>query len=318
MKKAYLKFFRLPNLPTAPGDALAGAAFVVTMFLNCGTVRLSSIHDLSTWMAILSSALAALFLYMFGLADNDIVGVDEDIANNSNRPIPNGELTLFEAKLARAICLALSIIVGWLGLLTWHWWLGAVGVVACILFYNRFKNKCKAIGLFAMGMCRSMSLLAGALAVYGVVCRLGNDFQFPLEILYLMAGWTGYIAAVTYLAYDEHNANTGLGFHYYLLGLVSLVPILGVLAFPPAFRLIPIIVCAFMFVRWIIVLAPLKKEHTPTDRRKAVGQTISALIYLQLGFALMPQLPVFYVPMLICFAAAYVIKASKARTISGS
>ena len=73
-----------------------------------------------------------------------------------------------------------------------------------------------------------------------------------------------------------------------------------------------------MFLRWILVLIPLRTEHTPADRRKAVGQTISALIYLQFGFALMPQMAIFYIPMLICFGASYLIKISRARTISGS
>ena len=318
MKTVYLKLFRLPNLPTAPGDALAGAAFALCFALNKGVIKFADVSSLWLSITIIASALAALFLYMYGLADNDIVGVNEDIANNSPRPIVLGELTLNQAKIARAICLVLACGIGLVAKMSLEWFIGAVGIVACVWFYNRFKNKCKLIGLLAMGLCRSMSLLAGALAVYGAFRCEGMVFSFPYEIIYLMLGWTGYIAAVTYLAYDEHNAKAGLGFHYYLFGIVSLIPIFGVLAFPPVFRLLPIIVCAFMFVRWIIVLAPLKKEHTPADRRKAVGQTISALIYLQLGFALMPQLPVFYVPMLICFATAYVIKASKARTISGS
>ncbi|MBO7298998.1 MAG: hypothetical protein J6V41_04205 [Kiritimatiellae bacterium] len=318
MKNAYLKLFRLPNLPTAPGDALAGAAFVLCFALNTGVVKFADVNGLWLGIPIIASAFAALFLYMYGLADNDIVGVNEDIANNSPRPIVLGEITLNQAKIARAICLVIACVIGFVANLSLEWCFGAIGIVACVWFYNRFKNKCKLIGLLAMGLCRSMSLLAGALAVYGAMLGTGYEFSFPLEILYLMLGWTGYIAAVTYLAYDEHNAKAGLGFHYYLLGLVSLIPILGVLKFHPTFRLLPIIVCAFMFVRWILVLAPLKNEHTPADRRKAVGQTISALIYLQLGFALMPQLPIFYVPMLICFAIAYLIKASKARVISGS
>lgn len=315
---ALLKLFRLPNLPTAPGDALAGAAFVFCAACQSSSVRLSSLNDFSVMLAIIASAISALFLYMYGLADNDIVGVEEDISNNSPRPIPQGELSLGQAKLARAICLVLAIIAGVAGSLPWQWWLGALGIVACVWFYNRFKNKCKLVGLLAMGMCRSMSLLAGALAVYGALVTLGNPMAFPYGIFFLMLGWTGYIAAVTYLAYDEHNAKTGLGFHYNLLGLVSLIPIVGIIGFEGRFILVPILVCAFMFLRWILVLIPLRTEHTPADRRKAVGQTISALIYLQFGFALMPHMAIFYIPMLICFGASYLIKISRARTISGS
>lgn len=313
-----LKLFRLPNLPTAPGDALAGAAFVVCFALQSGATTLASFNDISVVFAIIASAISALFFYMYGLADNDIVGVKEDIANNSPRPIPQGELTLGQAKLARAICLVLAIIAGGVGRLPWQWWLGAAGIVVCVWFYNRFKNKCKLIGLLAMGLCRSMSLFAGALAIYGILLKQGSSLAFPCGIFYLMLGWTGYIAAVTYLAYDEHNAEAGLGIHYYLLGFMSLIPMLGLIGFDKQFTIVPMIVCAFMCLRWILVLAPLKGEHTPADRRKAVGQTISALIYLQLGFALMPQMSVLYIPMLICFGVSYLIKMSKARTISGS
>lgn len=313
-----LKLFRLPNLPTAPGDALAGAAFVVCFAIQSGVATLASLNDFSMATAIIASAISGLFLYMYGLADNDIVGVKEDVANNSPRPIPQGELTLGQAKVARAICLVLAIIAGGVGRLPWQWWLGALGIVICVWFYNRFKNKCKLIGLLAMGLCRSMSLLAGALAVYGILLRQGNSLAFPCGIFYLMLGWTGYISAVTYLAYDEHNAKAGLGVHYFLLGFVSLIPMLGLIGFDKQFILVPTLVCAFMCLRWILVLLPLRKEHTPDDRRRAVGQTISALIYLQLGFALMPYMSVFYIPMLICFGISYLIKMSKARTIPGS
>ncbi len=309
-----LKLFRLPNLPTAPGDALAGAAFVVCFAIQSRAVT----THISISMVIIASAIAALFLYMYGLADNDIVGVKEDIENNSPRPIPQGEISLFQAKVARAICLALAIIAGGVGRLPWQWWLGALGIVICVWFYNRFKNKCKLIGLLAMGLCRSMSLFSGALAVYGVLLKLGISISFPCGVFFLMLGWTGYIAAVTYLAYDEHNAKAGLGLHYYLLGIVSLIPIVGIIGFDKQFILVPTLVCAFMCLRWILVLLPLRKEHAPADRRKAVGQTISALIYLQFGFALMPQMSVFYIPMLICYGISYLIKMSKARTISGS
>ena len=65
MLRPWLQFFRIPNLPTAPGDALAGA--VMGVALTGGDVR----H------ALVAGA-AALFLYMYGLADNDIVGADDN------------------------------------------------------------------------------------------------------------------------------------------------------------------------------------------------------------------------------------------------
>ncbi|MBR1589173.1 MAG: hypothetical protein IJ658_12705, partial [Kiritimatiellae bacterium] len=63
--RPWLQFFRLPNLPTAPGDALAGAA--VLMCFSAGGFAQAA-----------AAGAAALGFYMFGLADNDIVGVSAD------------------------------------------------------------------------------------------------------------------------------------------------------------------------------------------------------------------------------------------------
>jgi hypothetical protein len=45
-------------------------------------------------------------------------------------------------------------------------------------------------------------------------------------------------------------------------------------------------------VAWCIAVAPLWLPHGPQERRRAVGRTIGALIYLQVGFMLIwPHTP---------------------------
>ena len=84
---AWLRLFRVVNLPTVPGDVFVGAA-------------LMSFFSWRAMSGLAAAACASVFLYMFGLADNDIVGAKGD----SGRPIPDGEITLGAARLrARSV-----------------------------------------------------------------------------------------------------------------------------------------------------------------------------------------------------------------------
>jgi hypothetical protein len=95
----WLLFFRLPNLPTAPGDALAGAAFLAAAFPEM-------FHDCAP--RALAAAAAAQGLYLFGLADNDVAGAPDDARRAPHRPIPSGAISMRAARIARAVCLALA------------------------------------------------------------------------------------------------------------------------------------------------------------------------------------------------------------------
>ena len=139
--RRYLRFFRAANLVTAPGDALVGAAAAL--------------------------ALTSLLMYMFGLADNDIVGAPTD---PKTRPVAAGEISLRAAKLARGACLTLAAVAfalagGCFPLL--------VALTALIIVYNRTKNP------LLMGLARGANVL------------LGGPAWLPAAI------WTVYIAAVT-------------------------------------------------------------------------------------------------------------------------
>ena len=77
----WLKFFRVVNLPTVPGDVLVGAAAATW----CVRASLSAQELASVALAVAASCC----IYMFGLADNDIVGA----ATDKDRPIPDGEIS---------------------------------------------------------------------------------------------------------------------------------------------------------------------------------------------------------------------------------
>ena len=275
----WLVFFRLPNLPTAPGDAIAGAAIALAVSQPPGT------HPAlapATLLLLFAAGAAALLLYMFGLADNDIVGAEADKTQAPRRPIPTGEIPLSQARIARLACLAMAIGAGFAGRMPPLWWIAAAALVATIMAYNRFKGRCRAFGFVAMGLCRGASLLTGAAALQHIAPDALLSPPVPLAAL----GWTAYIAAVTWLAADEHAAQVALPRRRFLPGLAVFIPMLA-LAWHPRTAWPLIALCSvFAYGVWALSVAPLGREHDPDVRRKAVGNAIGALVYLQAAYIL--------------------------------
>lgn len=293
---AWLQLFRLPNLPTAPGDALAGAAVAMAL-AGGGDVR----------RALVAGA-AALFFYLYGLADNDLVGAEEDARTTPGRPIPSGAVSLRAAKAARAVCLFCALLLGALFGLPPAWWLVAAALTGLIGLYNRAK------GVWAMGLCRGLSVLGGAAAAGGGVCAA----RPALALGSLALGWTLYVAAVTRLSEGEERAREGLGRGRFLLGLAAWAPLAAGAFFPaPRLLLLPFIGCLWTFVTWCMAVAPLGGPHAPAARRAAVGRTVGALLYLQIGFLLVQPTRAFLVAALLLWLAARLIRRH-APSICGS
>ena len=150
----WLRFFRIVNLPTVPGDVLVGA-LATLFFCNHAVVQAST---------LVFACMASCCLYLYGLADNDIVGsrVDKD------RPIPKGLISLPAARFARGLCWGGLLIAGALARTSVAWWIVALALFATILIYNRTKNA------FLMGLCRGLNVLSGAAAV--------GLFSLPLQL----------------------------------------------------------------------------------------------------------------------------------------
>ena len=194
----WLRFFRVVNLPTVPGDVLVGAAAVLAAW----GARLTS----ETAAAVAWASVASVCIYLFGLADNDIVGAKTD----ADRPIPNGEISLGAARLARALCWAGALAAGALGGLPPLWWVTALALLLVIVTYNRTKD------WFLMGVCRGLNVFCGAGAVVGVVAR-ANPKEWPPVVSVLADGetllyvgsaalvWTLYIAGVTKFSEGEET-----------------------------------------------------------------------------------------------------------------
>ena len=187
MLKAWLRFFRAVNLPTVPGDIWVG---VVSMWCGAGLLMDSSVP-------IFWATGAGGLLYMFGLADNDIVGATTD----AGRPIPEGKISLTAARVARALCLAGVMALGFVRdplsgtFLPREWWWLAMALLLAEVGYNRTK------AWFLMGVCRGLNVLCGGAVAYASLMRVGTFRQAVpngLRILIPLAlVWTVYIAAIT-------------------------------------------------------------------------------------------------------------------------
>ena len=218
--KAWLRFFRVVNLPTVPGDIWVGAVavwFGVDVICDYGA-------------PLFNATIAGILLYMFGLADNDIVGAKAD----KGRPIPEGQISMRAARIARAACLLAAIIVGLapdpvaLRPIPWMWWPAAFALLCAIVVYNRTKN------WVLMGLCRGLNVVCGGAVAFQSCASLtsGKDSASPLFWLGVCALiWTGYIAAVTkYSEGEEMDAakKRRVGF---LVGAIVYLQIIALLIF---------------------------------------------------------------------------------------
>ena len=180
---SWLRLFRVQNLVTVPGDALAGAA-------ACGALTAANASHLAFVCA------ASVFMYTYGLVDNDIVGAPTD---PKSRPLAAGEISIGAAKVARTVCLCLAV-------LFLYWGRGPflvlVALTVAIQLYNRTKNP------LLMGAARGLNVLLGGFA------------WLPAAV------WLLYIAGVTKFSeretFDPANGRKVALLVYGLMGLQAL------------------------------------------------------------------------------------------------
>lgn len=184
----WFRLFRLPNLLTVPGDPVAGFLLAA----GTGSTR-------SHLMPLLAAAGASFCLYLFGLILNDLLDLAEDVRERPERPLPAGEITVPQARMA-AIAAALSGLnlaaaAGRAALLT------AAALAVLIVLYNAVLRRIPAAGFLAMGLCRGLSLLLGAItACPGLWTQPGVP---RLPVLFAAAGLSLHVAAFSALALRE-------------------------------------------------------------------------------------------------------------------
>ena len=266
----WLRFFRFPNLPTVPGDALAGGALALPF---------NWFFAEQIWH-FYGAALVVLFAYMFGLADNDVAGAKSDATDAPERPIPAGEITLAQARLARTACLLALVLTVYFTKFTYAYPL-ILALLVCIVIYNRFK------GFVLMGLCRGLGFLIGVLAVAGDLHTFSDLVSRRPAYVIAFLAWTLHTAAITWLASDEHKAEKSMGVFRFIPGMATLLPIIAVATIDVEFRIVSTVVIIFnllAYAAWFRTVWRLGKPHTPEIRRRAVGGAIGALMFMQAGF----------------------------------
>ena len=201
----WLRLFRVVNLPTVPGDVLVGVAATLC-WGGCGVASEYALERIAL------AAVSSVFLYLFGLADNDIVGA----ATDTGRPIADGEVSLRAAKIARGLCLVLGVAALVSAAFFVSWTEGrayavmfaicqifvALALVVAILAYNRTKRP------LLMGLCRGINVVLGAAAVFPLLLWPRLVARAPIQscaIAVVAAVWAVYIAAVTKYSEGEES-----------------------------------------------------------------------------------------------------------------
>lgn len=324
--KPWLQLFRVPNLPTAVGDAVAGGAMVAFLVFGKGVPG-------SVVAAALAAGAAELLLYLGGLADNDLVDEEADHAAGSSRPLATGALSRRAVRSARILCFAGAAAVGLAFRLGAGWWGCAAAVAAAILSYNRLKERLPRLGFLLMGLCRGLAVASGAAAVACAVPPGAFDAAAWMVLVVPMAlGWTLYTAAVTKLGAGEERAAGALGRRRYAPALLALVPVapwclalaLSVTApllQPDSLRgsvpsfgpLLPILGCLLAAATWCAAVSPLGEPHGPRERGRAVGRAIGGLLWMQTGFLCfwghgVPPVPAFVGLAAACWIARLAIR----------
>jgi 4-hydroxybenzoate polyprenyltransferase len=181
-RRPLLQLLRPPNLFTVPGDPLCGA-------LLAG-------HGHWSWR-ILPCVIISLASYCAGLITNDLADFKEDLRDRPARPLPSGAVSrrlavvlacvFMLAALAAAALVSSPVLILTLLLQTE------------ILWYNLLAKKSPLTAPIAMGLCRGISVLIGAAAIFTFHTSyfiIHNSLPAALLI-------TLYIAAVTALARKE-------------------------------------------------------------------------------------------------------------------
>ena len=200
--RTWLQLFRAPNLFTVPGDPVAGYL-----------ISNSGFSDSS--LALVAGA--SVCFYAAGLLLNDLVDLAEDKRERPNRPLPAGHASLSTVRRIHWLLNLLGILLLIATGSTRAVFAGVFTVLA-VWSYNCLTKNIPVVGALNMGLCRTLSMLIGALA---------GPSPFMLPVAALMAISSGlYIAAVTNIARFETQKTLSIAPRF--LPVVALLPGLAI------------------------------------------------------------------------------------------
>jgi len=290
---ALLQLIRLPNVPTAAADSLAG------WLLASGTLA-----EPRRWLLLLA---ASMVLYASGIVLNDVFDVQADRRERPMRPIPSGHVPLWLAAVLGIIGLVLGPLLalasGSLSSLIVALLLGA-----SIIAYNA-GLKATILGPEIMGMCRAFNLLLGMTHT----ASLGGPVAWLAAVAYGV-----FVSGITWISRSETEAGQS---RYLYVGLVlQNLAIVGLLAaalqprkfsHPPLDH--PIIplegLLVLILVALVVNLAATRAIYQPVPAliQKTVKTGILALVWIDVGLVAAVRGPQVALAVAAFWVPAYVL-----------
>ena len=265
--RTWLQLVRLPNLLTVPGDPLAG--FLLATF---GGLRPSAL-----W-----AVLGSLCFYAAGLLWNDLFDLEEDRRERATRPLPSGA-----ANVRVVWIVALLLAASGLGFMVIGAGLRGLGVgvvlIGAIIIYNGWTKRFEIVGALNMGLCRALSLYAGAVVAFPSAFPRTKSVILGASMVAL------YIAAVTNLARHETSAHVPVTARVLPVLATLLALVLLTLGTGPLF-LSPATACSACAVILVLreTIALFRVPTAPLPPR--IGALIRLLLFLQASLCLVVPL----------------------------
>ena len=290
---ALSQLFRLPNVPTAAADSLAG------WLLAGGTLA-----EPKRWLPLLATSMV---LYASGTVLNDVFDVETDRLERPTRPIPSGRVRLFHATVLGTIGLVLGPLLAWAsGSLDSL--VVALALGASIVGYDA-GLKATILGPEVMGMCRAFNLLLGMTHT----ASLGGPVAWFTATAYGL-----FVAGITWISRSEME--TGQSRYLYIGLALQNLAILGLLAaalqahkFPNPPRDHPIIplegLLVLVLVALVVNTAATRAIYQPVPvlMQKAVKAGILALVWIDAGLVAAVRGPQAALPVAAFWVPAFVL-----------
>ncbi len=276
---AYLRLARISNLPTVFSNVLLGVALAA----GAGPFP---------WEATLVAVLTTSFLYISGMALNDLVDRHIDAAERPERPIPSGVLSVREVAIFVGICFSLPL--AGVFLIAPRSTILAVALVVAIVLYNAFHKRWSGALVF-MGLCRALVYFLGA-AITAEVMQRSVDVG---EVVLFATLLSIYIIALTIIAQKEVQG--GLGYRRWLAVALVFLPFSALLATAPVSTAWTLFTGALLFT-WLARSARLIRKQPPSVVPAVLGW-LSGISLLDAFFLSFTQRPALAIIALGCFAA---------------
>jgi 4-hydroxybenzoate polyprenyltransferase len=151
--KHYFQLFRVSNIFTVPPDILAG--YFITVSVKSGGANYNDLVIL---------VFSSIFLYVGGLATNDLFDFDIDKNQRPNRPLPSGNIRKSTTAILSVLFLGAGLLLSLFVSITST--IVSSLLVVMILAYN-YKLKNGVSRPFLMGGIRGLNVIYGSTSNYG-------------------------------------------------------------------------------------------------------------------------------------------------------